>query len=207
VVVASAVVRIGTWSGSLGEGSANAAALAVARDALEVRGVEAVAIEAPGAIPPFRAELVDDAPAAVVSFRGAVESVDGLLVAAPEYAGGVAGIAKNALDWLVGSGSLYHRVVGVLSAGTTGGTFAIEQLVRTISWQGGLVVATLGIDAARTKQDATGEFTDVTSIDAIRSWAGAVADATGEPGPARLARVAPIVVPLGIDVDRFGDLA
>src|SRR6478735_5656925 len=169
-------MRIGTWSGSLGGGSANAAALTAAGDALAARGVEVVAIEGLADIPPFRADLVDDAPDPVRTFRAAVESVDGLLVAAPEYAGGVAGVVKNALDWLVGSGSLYHRVAGVASVGTTGGTFAIEQLVRTISWQGGLVVATLPIASPRTKQDAAGAFTDVTTVDAIAAWAGAVAD-------------------------------
>jgi NAD(P)H-dependent FMN reductase len=197
-------VRIGTWSGSLGAGSANAAALAVARDALTGRGVEVVAVDGLDAIPPFRADAVDDAPDPVARFRAAVESLDGLLVAAPEYAGGLAGVVKNALDWLVGSGSLYHRAVGVLSAGTTGGTFAIEQLVRTISWQGGLVVATLGIDAPRTKQDATGTFTDPATVAAIGAWAGSVADAAGEAPAARIARVAPVVTPLGIDVARFG---
>jgi chromate reductase, NAD(P)H dehydrogenase (quinone) len=197
-------VRIGTWSGSLGEGSANTAALAVACDALERRGVEAVAIEGLGDIPPFRAQLADDAPAAVVSFRASLDATDGILVAAPEYAGGLAGVAKNALDWLVGSGSLHHRVVGVLSAGTTGGPFAIEQLVRTISWQGGFVVATLGIDAPRTKQDATGAISDPATVAAIGAWAGAVVDAVADGPAARLARVAPIVTPFGIDVARFG---
>jgi chromate reductase len=197
-------VRIGTWSGSLGEGSANAAALAVARDVLEVRAVEVVAIDGPGAIPPFRAELVGDEPAAVGSFRAALAAADGVLIAAPEYAGGLAGIAKNALDWLVGSASLYHRVVGVLSAGTTGGPFAIEQLVRTISWQGGLVVATLGIDAPRTKRDATGAFSDPATLTAIGTWAGAVVDAVADGPAGRIARVAPIVTPFGIDATRFG---
>jgi hypothetical protein len=34
-----------------------------------------------------------------------------------------------------------------------------------------------------------------------------VVDAHGEPSAARLARVAPIVAPLGIDIARFGDVA
>ena len=203
-------MRIALWCGSLGPGSANAAALAVARDALAGHGVAAgdvVTIGGLDAIPPFRPDRVDDAPSAVVAFRAALESVDGLLIAAPEYAGGLAGIAKNALDWLVGSSSLYHRPVGVLSAGTTGGAYAVEQLVRTISWQGGLVVATLGIDAPRTKQDATGAITDVATIAAIGEWAQSVVTAVREPGAARLARVAAVVVPFGIDPGRFGDLA
>jgi hypothetical protein len=66
------------------------------------------------------------------------------------------------------------------------------------------VVATLGIDAPRTKQDPTGAFTDPATVDAIGAWAGAVADAAAEGPAARIARVAPVVTPLGIDVARFG---
>ena len=200
-------MRVGAWCGSLGSGSANAAALAVAARVLADDGVAVVPIDGLGAIPPFRAEQVDAAPAAVEAFRAAIESVDGVLMAAPEYAGGLAGVVKNALDWLVGSGSIYHRLVAVMSAGTTGGEFAIEQLVRTVSWQGALVVATLSIASPRTKQDAAGAFTDRATVAAIGEWAVSVVDAHGEPAAARLARVAPIVTPLGIDIARFGDVA
>jgi len=68
-------------------------------------------------------------------------------------------------------------------------------------------VATLGIDAPKTKQDASGAFTDPATVAGIGAWAAAVVDAYGEPGPARLARIARIVTPLGIDVARLGDLA
>jgi NAD(P)H-dependent FMN reductase len=199
-------MRVGMWCGSLGPGSANAAALSIAAAALGAAGVDPVTIEGLEAIPPFRADLVDAATAPVESFRAAVESVDGILMAVPEYAGGIAGVAKNALDWLVGSGSLYHRPVAALSAGTTGGAFAIEQLVRTVSWQGGLVVATLGVDAPRTKQDASGAITDAATVAAIGEWAATLLTAVREPPAQRLARVAAIVAPLGIDPERFGDV-
>jgi hypothetical protein len=78
--------------------------------------------------------------------------------------------------------------------------------VRTISWQGGLVVATLAVASPRTKQDASGAFTDAATIGHIRAWVGSVVDAVGAPPSDRLARVAPIVTPLGIDIARFGDL-
>ena len=32
-----------------------------------------------------------------------------MLIAAPEYAGAIAGVMKNALDWIVGSGDLYGK--------------------------------------------------------------------------------------------------
>jgi NAD(P)H-dependent FMN reductase len=49
---------------------------------------------------------------------------DAVLIAAPEYAGGVAGTIKNALDWIVGSGELDTKPVAGISAGTSGGAFA-----------------------------------------------------------------------------------
>ena len=65
----------------------------------------------------------------------------------------MAGAVKNAFDWLVTSGELYRKPVGVLSVGTSGGFHARRMLVQTLTWQGAYVVAELGVDAARTKFD------------------------------------------------------
>jgi NAD(P)H-dependent FMN reductase len=53
---------------------------------------------------------------AVASLREAVTRADVLVIATPEYAGGMPGSLKNALDWLVGTGELYGKDVAVLSA-------------------------------------------------------------------------------------------
>ena len=52
----------------------------------------------------------------VEALRSAVAGADAVLVATPEYAGGMPGALKNALDWLVGSGELYGKPVVVVSA-------------------------------------------------------------------------------------------
>jgi NAD(P)H-dependent FMN reductase len=52
----------------------------------------------------------------VASLRDAVTAAEAVLVATPEYAGGMPGSLKNALDWLVGTGELYGKRVVVLSA-------------------------------------------------------------------------------------------
>ncbi len=200
-------MRIVSLCGSLGSVSANQAALDVATEWIRIRGGEepipGVALEG---IPTFNPELVDDPPPPVAEMRLLMEGADGVMIAAPEYAGGVAGSTKNALDWLVGSASIYHRPIAVLSAGTSGGVFAIEQLVRTLSWQGALVVAMLGISAPRTKISPDGRFVDPATIDAIQRWAGALVDATTRRPGDLLKIVGGIVGPLGIDVGRFGDL-
>jgi len=200
-------VRVTTLCGSLGAASANTAALSVAADYLHDQGrADTSAFEGLHDVPPFRADQVDDPPAAVRRLQADLEQSDGLLVGAPEYAGGLAGLAKNALDWLVGSASLYHMPVGVLSAGTTGGEYAIEQMVRTLSWQGALVVAVLGIEAPVTKMDEAGSFVDVGTVEAIHAWAAQVVAAFADDAAGRLVRVSDIVTPYGIDPARFGDL-
>ena len=45
---------------------------------------------------------------------------EAVLLAVPEYAFGIPGAFKNALDWTVGSGSLYRKRVAVLSVAPSG---------------------------------------------------------------------------------------
>ena len=165
--------------GSLGSASANRAALEIAVDHLSTADHTVVPVERLAEVPAFQPQLVDDAGPEVDSLRETLESCDGVLLAVPEYAGGLAGVVKNALDWLVGSASLYHRPFVVLSAGTTGGQFALEQVIRTLSWQGALVVDNLSIAAPRTKMDIDGRFIDPDTIAAIERWASQLIAAVG----------------------------
>jgi chromate reductase, NAD(P)H dehydrogenase (quinone) len=194
------------WCGSLGERSANAAALDVAVRRVQRTGGEVSRIDGLESIPPFHPDRVDHPGRNVVEFQKKLESCDAVLLAAPEYAGGVAGAVKNALDWLVGSGSLYHRTLGVLSAGTTGGENAIEQLVRTLSWQGALVAGVLGITAPHTKMNNDEGFTDPNTITEIEAWTDRVIEAAEGTPSGRLEIVAAVVSRYGIDPARFGTL-
>jgi chromate reductase len=54
-----------------------------------------------GELPLFNPDLEADPPRAVREFRDAIESAGALLIASPEYAHGISGVLKNALDWLV----------------------------------------------------------------------------------------------------------
>lgn len=164
------------------------------------RGHEPADSPALDAIAMFRPELVDEAPAAVLALRRAFAEADGIVFAVPEYGGGMAGWAKNALDWMVGAGTLYGRPVAVLSAGTTGGAHAIGQLARTLTWQGAFVVATLGIASPRTKADAEGHITDAATTAAIAVAVDRLLEAVDEDDVRRAARAATTVGPLGIDV-------
>ena len=68
-------------------------------------------------LPPFNPDLDgDSAPEAVTRFRATLEASDAVLISSPEYAHGVPGVVKNALDWVVGSGELVDKPVALINA-------------------------------------------------------------------------------------------
>jgi NAD(P)H-dependent FMN reductase len=173
------VARLVTLCGSLSARSANRAALDVATAVARSRGADVDDFDHLGDLPAFDPEGHDHP--VVFDWRGRVGRADAVLVAAPEYAGGVAGVVKNAFDWLVGNGELYGKPVAVISAGTSGGEHARGDLARTTSWQGSSVVADLGIAAPRTKSDADGRITDEATLAAIEALVDALLGSL--PGP------------------------
>jgi chromate reductase len=134
-------VRILGISGSLQRNSTNTALVDIAR-ARAPEGVEVQRFDGLAAIPPCNPEL-EPAPPEVEAFRSLVQSADGLLIATPEYAHGLPGMLKNALDWLVGSGELYGKRVVVVSAAPSSdrGAYARADLERTLRAQGADVLA------------------------------------------------------------------
>jgi chromate reductase, NAD(P)H dehydrogenase (quinone) len=92
-------------SGSLRRASANTAALkALARLAPE--DVKVVLYGDLSKLPPFNPDDdIEDAPKpeSVAALRALVDASDAFVIAAPEYAHGLPGALKNALDWLVAS--------------------------------------------------------------------------------------------------------
>ena len=135
----------------------------------------------------------------VEDWRRRVDTADVVLVAAPEYAGGVAGAVKNAFDWLVGSANMYRKPVAVITAGTSGGRHARQAMVQTLTWQGAYVVAELGITAPRTKSDDKGRFTDASTMAAISSLTELLLDAATMPAAVLVDVAGDVVGSLGID--------
>ena len=90
--------------GSFQARSANRAALDVASSCIE-RAADVCDEDAKGLgdIPALNMDLGDEKLEAVFAFRQQIEHSDAVLIACPEYAGGIAGGLKNALDWIVGS--------------------------------------------------------------------------------------------------------
>jgi NAD(P)H-dependent FMN reductase len=131
-------VRVLTISGSLQENSSNAALLRLAAE-VTPDGMAVEAAPSIATLPHFNPDVESTAPPPeVVAFRTQVGAADGVLIASPEYAFGVPGSLKNALDWLVGSGDLYGKPVVVLSAAPSAdrGANARADLERTLRGQG-----------------------------------------------------------------------
>lgn len=72
-------------------------------------------------LPHFNPDLdYDDPPQEVVGFRSLLKAADGLLICTPEYAMGIPGTLKNAIDWTVSSCEFSHKPTALITASTSG---------------------------------------------------------------------------------------
>ena len=86
-------------SGSLRENSLNMTALSALK-AIAPSHVE-LDIGSIADLPLFNPDLENDFIPALAALKTALKQADGLVIASPEYAHGISGPMKNALDWLV----------------------------------------------------------------------------------------------------------
>jgi NAD(P)H-dependent FMN reductase len=170
--------------GSYHARSANRGVLDVARETLVATTHSVAESLSPARLPALCASQLEAPPDEVMAFRQHVDQARAFVIAGPEYAGGLAGSLKNALDWCVGADrGFYRKPVVVMSAGTTGGTHALKQLAQTLLWQGAHVIGHLGIAAPKTKSDSSGAIVDPATraeIVALVSALIAAIDATEE---------------------------
>lgn len=176
-------VRLFALSGSLRAGSSNTLVLRAAA-ALAPPNVEIEIYEGLGALPPFNPDHEDAGPPEVVDFRSRLRACDGVLVASPEYAHGVPGVLKNALDWVVGSGEFVGKPVALINCSPRS-TYAQSQLTETLSVMMGVFVpgASLTLDLATNRHDEAGLIADLGISAALRSSLTAFAAAIREAAP------------------------
>ena len=67
------------------------------------------------ALPLFNPDLENDLPEAVSHLLAQLQAADGLVIASPEYAHGISGVLKNALDWMVSSPAFYQKPVMMIN--------------------------------------------------------------------------------------------
>src|SRR5262249_15161000 len=68
--------------------------------------------------------------------RALVDGAHGLLISTPEYAHGIPGTLKNALDWLVSTDVLGKKPIVLLNASASGGGYALAALTETLRTMG-----------------------------------------------------------------------
>jgi NAD(P)H-dependent FMN reductase len=121
-------------SGSLRAASSNTALLeAAARIASP--GLEIVVYRGLGELPHFNPELDGEGvapPLPVADLRSRISAADGVIISCPEYAHGVPGALKNALDWLVSYPDFAGKPVLLWNASAAGGEHAQASLVEIL---------------------------------------------------------------------------
>jgi NAD(P)H-dependent FMN reductase len=137
-------IRVLAICGSLRAGSANAAVLRAAAS-LVPEGVIIATYGGLADLPHFNPDNDGEvATPSVAFFRQQLTAADGILISCPEYAHGVPGVMKNALDWLVRSGELVDKPVALISA-SPHATWALASLTETLTVMSARLVAEASI--------------------------------------------------------------
>lgn len=157
-------MKILALSGSLRASSTNTT-LVRALAAIAPEDMEIAIYDGLGTLPHFSPDLDgEEASAPVIHLRTLLGASDGVLICTPEYAFGVPGSLKNALDWTVSIGDLNEKPVAAISASPlhSGGDKAHASLLLTLTTLGADVPdgAKLSIPGVKKKLDDNGDVSD-----------------------------------------------
>jgi chromate reductase, NAD(P)H dehydrogenase (quinone) len=160
-------------AGSLRKGSLNKA---LVRAAIQVAppGVIVEDFGELGDIPLFNEDIEKEAPEAVKELKARVVAADALLIATPEYNNSVPGVLKNAIDWAsrpYGDNSFEDKPVAIVSAGGHMGGMRAQLHLRQVFVYLNMHPINkpqVAVTNAKTRLDASGEFTDPAIRDSVR---------------------------------------
>lgn len=129
------------------------------------------------AIPAFNDS--NDIPEPVADFIRLVTEADGVFFCIPEYAFGVPGALKNALDWTVSSSTAFPGKPVALITAATGGEKAHAAFLLTLQAIGTKMTegATLLIPFIRSKLNEKNEVKDMATLDSIKTVITSVIEA------------------------------
>ena len=135
-------LRLLAISGSLRSASSNTTMLHALQSIAPV-GVIVSLYDGLGDLPYFNPDLdgeTDTPPPSVGQLRTQIGQADGLLISSPEYAHGVPGVLKNALDWLVSSLEFPHKPVALINISPRS-TFVHASLSETLTTMSASLIA------------------------------------------------------------------
>lgn len=170
-------VRILALCGSLRAASINAMLLRAAQR-LAPEGITVYQSPSLGGLPLFNPDLEADPPAAVAEFRSQIAAADALLIASPEYAHGVTGTIKNALDWLVSFEPFAGKAVAVINASPRAhhGDDALRETLTTMAARV-VAEASVSLPLLGAHLDENGMVADPMVADAIQKSLRALGEA------------------------------
>jgi len=175
-------------SGSLRAASANTTVLKAAIR-LAPEHLHILLYEGLGDLPHYNPDLDGEAPPApVLDFRARLREADAVLICSPEYAHGVPGVLKNALDWIVSSGEFMSKPVALVNARPSS-TFAQASLRETLT----VMMAEIDPDASVTLPVTTNRLDEASLLanpELFQTLKSAV-EALGRAAEAHCAREAP----------------
>jgi chromate reductase, NAD(P)H dehydrogenase (quinone) len=122
-------------------------------------------------IPHFNPDLDNDSPPeAVMRFRRLLREADGILICTPEYAMGVPGTLKNAIDWTVSSCEFSHKPLALITASSMGekGHASLMETLKII--ETGVTDDTqLVIPFVKTKVSSEGKIIDAATLSSVQN--------------------------------------
>lgn len=162
-------IRILGISGSLRAASSNGQVL-VAISRLAPPGVVVELYDGIGTLPHFSPDLDGpEAPGPVADLRRRVGAADAVMISSPEYAHGVPGSLKNALDWLVSSVEIVAMPIALLnpSPRSVHAQASLAETLRTMSTEV-LSDASVTIPLSGRRLDADGILADPDLAEPLR---------------------------------------
>ncbi|MBK8130704.1 MAG: NAD(P)H-dependent oxidoreductase [bacterium] len=128
-------MRIALLPGSLRAGSYNRKLARVAADVLAGRGVETDYVDLKEhPMPPYDGDIeaASGLPDACWKFKARIAAAHAVVIASPEYSGGIPGTLKNVLDWSTRGGSNPWDGKVVLLMGTSGGPWGTNRMLPAL---------------------------------------------------------------------------
>ena len=115
-------------------------------------------------------EDVTPAPTQVASFRKLIKDSDAVIICTPEYAMGVPGSLKNAIDWTVSSAEFMHKPTALITASSQGqkGHAALLETLKIIECEVPESVQLL-ISFIKTKINSEGKITHAPTMGELKS--------------------------------------
>ena len=132
-------------------------------------------------IPHFNPDLdTDHPPAAVADFRRQLREADGILICTPEYAMGVPGTLKNAIDWTVSSCEFSHKPVALITASSVGQKAHLSLLVTLRIIESDIPGdSQLLISFVKTKVNSEGKISDAETLAQVKKLVASLSETMG----------------------------